>query len=172
MSELKRSQRIWSNSLKNGPEQGRGAGCKHASGKMFDAICYDICSYFARMQLNRSPSRASHLVQNQKTRPAVYKRWIGASEGRRWGGTRTRRTTYRGGIAEVDERVAEVALVLEVNGKVEEVICARIVAIDEVEQVALRVLIWDVLDHNRSARVLARLCPRHIQGKSLRILTV
>lgn len=72
----------------------------------------------------------------------------------------------------MDEQVAEVALVLEVNGQVEEVVRTRMVAIDEVDQVALRVPVGDVLDHDRGALVFARLCPRHIQGKSLRILVV
>ena len=53
------------------------------------------------------------------------------------------------GIDEVDESVAHVTVVLEVNGKVEEVVVVLLGAIDGLKQHLLGVLVRDVLDHDR-----------------------
>lgn len=55
----------------------------------------------------------------------------------------------------VDESIAHVALVLEVNGQVEEVVGAAELFINGGEQHLLCVLVGDVLDHQRCAFVLA-----------------
>ena len=54
----------------------------------------------------------------------------------------------------VDESIAHIALVLEVNGQVEEVIGAAELFINRGEQHLLCVLVRDVLDHERRAFVL------------------
>jgi len=55
---------------------------------------------------------------------------------------------------QVDERVANVALVLEVDGQVEEVVAAAELLVHRLQQHLLRVLVGDVLNHQRGAPVL------------------
>ena len=59
------------------------------------------------------------------------------------------------GLDHVDEGVANIALVLEVDGQVEEVVHAAELLINGLQQHLLRVFVGDVLDHQRRARVLA-----------------
>ena len=54
----------------------------------------------------------------------------------------------------IDESVAHIALVLEVNGQVEEVVASAELFINGGEQHLLCVLVGDVLDHQRCAFVL------------------
>ncbi|TYZ61020.1 hypothetical protein PybrP1_009600 [[Pythium] brassicae (nom. inval.)] len=60
------------------------------------------------------------------------------------------------GLDEVDERVAHVALVLEVDREVEEVVAPAVPRVDLCEQHLLRVLVRDVAHHERRALVGAR----------------
>ena len=55
----------------------------------------------------------------------------------------------------VDESIAHVALVLEVDGQIKEIICAAELLVNCGQKHFLRVLVWDVLDHERGALVLA-----------------
>ncbi len=55
----------------------------------------------------------------------------------------------------VDERVANVAFVLEIDGQVEEVVRATEALVDRGQQHLLRVLVGDIFDHQRRAPVLA-----------------
>ena len=55
----------------------------------------------------------------------------------------------------VDESIAHIALVLEVDGQVEEVVAAPELFINGGEQHLLCVLVGNVLDHQRCAFVLA-----------------
>jgi hypothetical protein len=64
-----------------------------------------------------------------------------------------RHNKYR--VREVDERVSHVAVVLEVNGKVEEVPRPCMMAIDAFKQHLLRVLVWYVPNHDSRALVEA-----------------
>lgn len=57
-------------------------------------------------------------------------------------------------VNEVDEGVAHVAVVLEVNRQVEEVVVVALAPINRLQQHLLRVLVRDVLDHDRSPLVL------------------
>lgn len=56
-------------------------------------------------------------------------------------------------VHEVDERVAHVALVLEVDGQVEKVVGAPVGGVYLLEEHRLRVLVRDVPDHDRRALV-------------------
>lgn len=56
-------------------------------------------------------------------------------------------------VDEVDEGVADVALVLEVDRQVEEVVGAAVRGVDLLQQHRLRVLVGDVADHDRRALV-------------------
>lgn len=58
------------------------------------------------------------------------------------------------GIDEVDERVAHVAVVLWVNGQVEKIPFAGVQPVHLLEQHLLRVLVRDVPNHQRCARVV------------------
>ena len=58
------------------------------------------------------------------------------------------------GLHHVDEGIPNIALVLEVDGKVEEVIQPVELLIDGLQQHLLGVLVGDVLDHQRGPRVL------------------
>ena len=58
------------------------------------------------------------------------------------------------GLNHVDECVADIALVLEVDGQVEEVVQAAELLVDGLQQHLLRVLVGDVLDHQRCPHVL------------------
>jgi len=71
-------------------------------------------------------------------------------------------STDGGGLAEIDEGVAKVAFVLEVNWQVEKVVGPGVSCVDEIEEVALCVLVWDVFDHDGGALVLTLLDPRHV----------
>jgi hypothetical protein len=69
------------------------------------------------------------------------------------------------GIDEVDESVAHVTVVLEVNGKVEEVVVVLLGAIDGLKQHLLGVLVRDVLDHDRRPVVRAVQDTVDVQGE-------
>jgi hypothetical protein len=56
-------------------------------------------------------------------------------------------------INEVDEGVAHIALVLEVNGEVNEVVLPFVSLVDEIKEHILGVLVWDVPDHQRGALI-------------------
>ena len=56
-------------------------------------------------------------------------------------------------VHKVNERVAHVALVLEVDGQVEEVVRPSVGSVDLLEKHRLRVLVGDVADHDRRALV-------------------
>lgn len=57
---------------------------------------------------------------------------------------------------EVDERVPDVALVLEIDGQVEKIKAAAIVLLQRRQQHFSRVLVRDVADHERGPHVAAR----------------
>lgn len=58
------------------------------------------------------------------------------------------------GVDKVDEGVADVAHVVEVEGQVEVVVCALVPPVDTLEQHLLGVLVGDVADHDCGAVVL------------------
>lgn len=58
-----------------------------------------------------------------------------------------------GGASHVDEGVAHVATVASVNRKLEKVLATQEVPVDEIQQHRLRVLVWDIFDHEGSALV-------------------
>ena len=55
---------------------------------------------------------------------------------------------------EVNERVAHVALILNINGQIKEVILIRLLSIKRLEKHGLRVLVRNVLNHNGCSRIL------------------
>lgn len=59
-------------------------------------------------------------------------------------------------LDKIDKGIAHIALVLEVDGEVEEVVRALVALVDGSQQHALAVLVGDVLDHQRCPLV----CPR------------
>lgn len=58
------------------------------------------------------------------------------------------------GIDEVDEGISNVAAIVQIEGQVEEVIAPLVLAVDALEEHLLSVLVRDVADHDRRARVL------------------
>ena len=55
---------------------------------------------------------------------------------------------------EINEGIPHVALVLEVDGQVKEVIMPVVILVDQFQQHRLRVFIWDVFNHYRSSSIL------------------
>lgn len=57
---------------------------------------------------------------------------------------------------EVNEGISHIALILEVDGQVEEVVVHSVLLIDQVQQHRLRVLVWNVLYHYCGSGVQAK----------------
>lgn len=57
-------------------------------------------------------------------------------------------------VHEIDESITNVAFVLEVNGKIEEIVSSLILAVDGGEEHLLIVFVGNVLDHQSSTQVL------------------
>ena len=75
-------------------------------------------------------------------------------------------------VHEIDECVAYVAVVLQVDWKVEKVVAASMKLIDFLQQHLLRVLVWDVSNHDRSARILTSQNTTQINSKSIYFITI
>lgn len=57
-------------------------------------------------------------------------------------------------VHKVEEGVTHIALVFEINRQIEKVVLSLVVAIKSLQQHSLRVLVWNVFDHDRGAHVL------------------
>lgn len=58
------------------------------------------------------------------------------------------------GVNEVDESVADIAAIVQVERQVEEVIGALVEPVDTLQEHLFRVLVWNVTDHDCRASVL------------------
>ena len=58
--------------------------------------------------------------------------------------------------SEVEERVAKIAFVAKIDWQVEEVIFPSVMNVNDVQERSLRVLVWNVLYHDRGPRILSR----------------
>lgn len=59
------------------------------------------------------------------------------------------------GINEIDEGVADVAAVVQIQGQVEKVVAALVMPVDALQEHLFCVLVGDVPDHDRGSRVLS-----------------
>ena len=58
------------------------------------------------------------------------------------------------GVNEVDESVADIAAIVQIERQVEEVICTLVESIDTLQEHLFCVLVWNMTDHNCRASVL------------------
>jgi len=77
---------------------------------------------------------------------------------------------HKKGVAHVDEGVPHVAVVLEVDRQVEEVVPACVLLVQPLQKHLLRVLVWNVLDHDCRSRVAPARNLLQIQLKRLAAL--
>ena len=58
-------------------------------------------------------------------------------------------------VTHIDESVAHITIVLQVNWQVEEVVAAGVRLINPIQQHLLGILVWDILDHYCGALVMS-----------------
>ncbi len=64
---------------------------------------------------------------------------------------------------EINEGIADIALVLEINGEIEEVIGALVPLVNSRKEHLLTIFVWNVFDHESCARVRSHTHPLYIE---------
>ena len=75
-------------------------------------------------------------------------------------------------VHEIDESVSNIAVVLQINWQVEKVVAAGMELIDFLKEHLLRVLVGDVSDHDRSARIFTSQNTTQVDCKSINFITI
>lgn len=60
-------------------------------------------------------------------------------------------------IPEINERITDVALILEIDGQIEEVVVVHVILVDFLKQKLLRVFVRNIPDHNGGPGILSGL---------------